>query len=105
MRTLKFNVSGQNIKKDPNCDFNGIVKGTKGYLQTEFAFNSDWDGLLKIAEFRKFETSKPVPVAISGNKCMVPEEVTAGRKWLIDVIGKRGEFRITTNNVEVNQIE
>lgn len=44
MRTLKFIVEAQNIKEDPNCDFSGLVKGTKGYLYAEFIFRkSTWD--------------------------------------------------------------
>lgn len=104
MRILKFLVDGQSIRQDPSCDFSGIIKGSKGYLQAEFVFNDEWKDLFKVAQFRKYSTSDPISVPIIGNKCMIPDEVTDGRKWIVDVVGKRGDRRLTTNMVEVKQI-
>lgn len=36
MRSLNFFAMGQNLQKDPTCDFSGLVKGSKGYLQAHF---------------------------------------------------------------------
>lgn len=36
MRILKFHVKGQNLVKDQQCDFSGIVAETEGYLNAEF---------------------------------------------------------------------
>lgn len=47
MRILQFKVAGQNLSKDG--DFSGIVAGTKGYLYTEYNFDSEWDGCRKAA--------------------------------------------------------
>lgn len=44
MRTLKFIITAQNVQKDPDCDFSGIVAGTEGYLQAEFLFSEEWAG-------------------------------------------------------------
>lgn len=41
MRILQFKVAGQNLSKDG--DFSGIVAGTKGYLYTEYNFDSEWE--------------------------------------------------------------
>ena len=49
MRILQFKVAGQNLSKDG--DFSGIVAGTKGYLYTEYNFDSEWDGCKKAAVF------------------------------------------------------
>lgn len=49
MRILQFKVTGQNLSKDG--DFSGIVAGTKGYLHTEYNFDSEWDGCKKAAVF------------------------------------------------------
>lgn len=47
MRILQFKVTGQNLSKDG--DFSGIVAGTKGYLYTEYNFDSEWDGCRTVA--------------------------------------------------------
>lgn len=53
MRILQFKVAGQNLSKDG--DFSGIVAGTKGYLYTEYNFDSEWDGCRKAAVFCRCE--------------------------------------------------
>lgn len=98
-------MDGQNLKADPSCDFKNIVSGTKGYLRTEFSFGREWNGLVKVAEFRKWISDETVSVPVIGNKCMVPNEVTDGMLWKVRIIGKRGSMRLTTNEVGVEQIE
>lgn len=51
MRLLKFNVKSQLITKDPDCDFSGLVAGTKNYLKAYFTFSSEWDNCILIASF------------------------------------------------------
>lgn len=51
MRVLKFIINGLKLTKDPQCDFSGIVPGTKGYLKAEFKFNEDWYTCKKMAVF------------------------------------------------------
>ena len=41
-RILRFNVDGQEITKDPTCDFTGIVPGTAGYITAEFVFSKEF---------------------------------------------------------------
>ena len=59
MRTLKFIVEDQIIRPDPNCDFSGLVPGTKGYLKAEFAFSKAWDEYVKVAGFSVSVVSTP----------------------------------------------
>ena len=103
MRTLKFIVNAQRICEDTACDFSAIVSGTSGYLKASFSFSSEWSGMVKVAEFRKYVCDDPVSVAIINNECMVPTEVTGGMAWYIKVIGKRRDVIIPTENCRVRQ--
>lgn len=103
MRTLEFTASGQELKAEKDCSFKGIVRGTKGYLQLRFTFDSEWDGFLKVAEFRKYLTDEAVPAAIINGRCDVPCCVTDGNAWRVNVVGKNGWKRLTTNTVTVKQ--
>ena len=35
MRVLSFVIDRQQISKNPNCDFSGLVAGTQKYLQAQ----------------------------------------------------------------------
>lgn len=101
MRILKFIVTGQVIRPDPSCDFSNIAKGTKGYLKALFDFDSDWNGCRKAAVFEKLQTKFPAPII--NNECMIPEDALTWRTFKVSVVGEREGYRITTNNVEVEQ--
>lgn len=103
MRTLEFIVSGQIITPDPSCDFSGLFPGTEGYLQARFTFDETWSGCGKIAEFRRYITSEPVPVKLTENTCIIPSEALVGKAFKVSVIGIRKGFRIQTNTTEVRQ--
>ena len=105
MRILKFLIDGQKITPDPDCDFSGIVPGTAGYLYAQFSFSDDWNGLVKAAEFKKYQTAEPYPVAIRNGMCRIPEEVLSGKGWRVRVYGKRGSIRICTAESIVRQEE
>lgn len=72
MRTLQFSVSGQKLSKDG--DHSGLIAGTRGYLQTAYNFDSEWDGCRKAAVFCRYEKEYPVP--IMNGKCAVPDTDT-----------------------------
>lgn len=99
MRILQFKVSGQNLSKDG--DFSGIVAGTKGYLQTAYNFDADWDGCKKAAVFLRYDKEYPVPIV--NGRCAVPDEITKYKQWEVYLVGERKGYRITTNEVEVRQ--
>ena len=101
MRVLSFNVDGQQIRKNPECDFSGLVAGTRNYLKAHFSFSPDWDGCVLIASFWKGSTEYAVP--IKDNVCLIPSEVLVGRSYGVSVIGQRSDYRITTNRIYIRQ--
>lgn len=103
MRVLKFDVSGQSIKKDPDCNFDGIVKGTKGYLQAEFTFDKEWDGCKIAAVFTKYGKEYAAP--LKNNVCEIPDEALTYKEFSVKVVGVRNDYRITTNSEKVMQNE
>lgn len=104
MRVLKFIVNGQIIERDPNCDFSGLVPGTSGYLQAEFAFSPDWKGTAKVAAFYS-NMGKEYPAAVlsDGYTCMIPAEALAKKVFKIQLMGRTFDSSIITNKVEVVQ--
>lgn len=103
MRTLRFTVDAQKISPDPSCDFSGIVPGTAGYLKAHFSFSSEWRGLAKVAEFRRYSTDEVFPAKIINGECEIPADALRGKKWYVNVVGKRGNIRMTTDRAEVKQ--
>lgn len=99
MRTLHFKVSGQKLSKDG--DFEGLVAGTQGYLQTAYNFDGEWDGCKKAAVFLRYDKEYPVPIINS--RCAVPDEITGYKRWKVYLVGEKARYRITTNEVEVRQ--
>lgn len=103
MRTLKFNVRGQTIRKDPSCDFRGLVRGSAGYLSCQFTFDSEWDGLNKVAEFRRAGSNETVSVLLRDGACDVPDDVASARRWSVRVVGGKGEKRLRTAACDITQ--
>lgn len=104
MRELLFNVVEQKLNKNATCDFNGIVRGTKGYLYTVFDFSDEWGSYKKAAVFYRYPDEE-FPIPIINNRCQVPTEVCKYNKWKIRIVGESNEgVRITTNIQEVTQI-
>lgn len=101
MRTLKFIIEAQNIRKDPDCDFSGLVKGTKGYLYAEFTFSKEYLGCGKMAVFEKL--GKRYPVKLENDTCEIPEEALTWDRFGVRVIGVRPDYRIQTKRLEVRQ--
>lgn len=105
MRTLKFIVDDQIIKPDPECDFNSLVPGTKGYLRAEFSFSKEWSNCVKVATFFTPRGVEFSPQIIKdGRTCIIPEEILVRRIFKIQVIGKDISGKVmTTNKLEVCQ--
>lgn len=104
MRTLKFNVNGQNIALDPDCDISSLVPGTSGYVQAAFSFSKEWDGCAKVAAFysnlgREFEPQ----VLKSDNVCTIPTEALEKSVFKVKVLGQKNGYSICTNKVAVHQ--
>lgn len=103
MRTLRFLVNGQNLKKDPACDFSFIVPGSSGYLFAEFVFSNEWSDKLKVAEFRKRPDSECFPKKIIRGKCEIPKEILDESMWCVKVVGKKNNILLPTNIISVRQ--
>ena len=105
-RVLRFKVNGQLIEKDPSCDFAGLTPGTNGYLTAEFDFSREWDGCVKVVGFRSGNNEyepKVLRVRKDGQFCTIDEEVLKRPMFYIYVVGKKGDYRIKTNEVLINQ--
>ena len=104
MRTLKFIIEKQLIKQDPNCDFDGLVPGTEGYVLASFSFSSEWNNCTKVAAFYSAMGREYKPQILQdGKTCLIPAEALKNRTFKIRVVGKKGDYKITTNKVVVHQ--
>lgn len=102
MRTLSFNINGLAIRKDPECDFSGLVPGTRGYLKASFNFDSDWSGCAKMVVFSR-PGLEDTAVRVHANRCSIPDEVLEKRRFKMKIIGVKPGVRLITNNLEVRQ--
>ena len=102
-RILRFKVDGQLIEKDPTCDFSGLTPGTNGYLTAEFNFSREWDGCVKVVGFRSGNNEYEPKVLRDGRFCIIDEDVLKRPMFYIYVVGKKGEYRIKTNEVAIKQ--
>lgn len=99
MRLLNFKVDAQKLEK--HGDFSGLYPGSAGYLFACFICDSNWTGLVKVAEFRSHIKDDPISVPVINKRCEIPESICAGKYFFVRLIGQRGNVRITTNNCEV----
>ena len=42
MRVLNFDVNAQRLQKNPESDFTGIIRGSKGFLKCGFSLSKEW---------------------------------------------------------------
>lgn len=105
MRTLKFIVENQQLRKDPNCDFSGLVPGSDGYLQAEFILSTEWRDIPVVASFWSVlgKEYEPKPLRSNGT-CDIPAEALEKRAFKVQLIGKtKQNTRLTTNKLLVEQ--
>lgn len=101
-RTLKFSVEGQKLAKDPNCDFSGVVRGSKGFLYAEFSFDSAWHGCIVAASF--WHLGREHAVLLRKHMCRIPDEVLNGFNVGVSLTGIRGDgYKIVSNRVYFEQ--
>lgn len=104
MRTLKFIVDNQTIRRDPKCDFANLIPGTEKYLRVEFSFSSEWNGFKKtVGFFSAMGKEFPSQALVDGKSCMIPFEVLRRRVFRVRVLGERGETKIITNKLAISQ--
>lgn len=101
MRILKFIVDGQNIRIDPNCDIDGLVPGTNGYLEAHFSFSEEWKNTVKVVGFYSRLGKEYTPKLLNdGKSCVIPAEALQKRFFKLRVIGQNG---LVTNKFMVDQ--
>lgn len=103
MRTLRFIVTGKNIKQDPTCNFSGLFPGKNSKVRAEFSFSSEWDNKVKVAAFWSMLDSEYKPQEIVDGACDIPAEALEKATFKIQVLGKKGEDRIDTNKLTIRQ--
>lgn len=101
-RILRFIVEGQEIKKDPTCDFSNIVANSKGYLVANFAFLGDWAGMQKVGIFCR--GGSQYAVRIIDNECAIPAEALTHTNFNVCVLGVKDNTQVFTNKVIIRQI-
>ena len=104
MRVLKFDVNEFEMTKNPDCNFNGLVPGSEGYIKAEFSFSPEWDGCVKVASFWSRLGKEYSPQVLKdGKSCTIPPKALAKQIFKIQVIGKKDDKVLKTNKVEINQ--
>ena len=104
MRTLRFIVDGQTIKKDPTCNFNNLFSDGKIGICAEFIFSSEWNDKIKVAAFWSMLDREYEPQALNDeNTCVIPSEAFTRASFKIQVLGIGGRERLTTNKLVVLQ--
>lgn len=102
MRTLRFCVSGQKLSRNPESDFSGIIRGSKGFLQCSFNLSKEWSGCKIAASFWHYDKEIDAAPVINGT-CMIPDSVTDYREFEVSLVGVREGYRITTNRARIEQ--
>ena len=101
MRLLKFNVNGQQIEKDPECDFTHIIAGSRNYLKAYFNLPKDWQNCPVAASF--WRGKDEYAVLLKEGVCDIPEEVLDYQTFRVSVTCLKGGQRIPTNKILVRQ--
>lgn len=101
MRILDFTIVGQTINREPNCDFSGLVAGSRGYLYARFHFSTDWHECKKVVIFSDNRRNYPVPLI--HNTCEIPAEALTGTTVKVRVEGRRPGLKISTDTVAFPQ--
>lgn len=109
MRTLRFIVDGLIMKKDPDCDFDGLIPGTEGYLKAEFIFSPEWDKCNKVAAFYSCSVIDGVKkecepqILKDGKTCIIPSDALRNRKFKVKIFGKGENLKLVTTEVGITQ--
>lgn len=104
MRTLRFIVSNNTIKPDPNCDFGGLFPGTEQYVKAEFLFSPEWKSGVKVVGFwSPLGNEYPPQHLEDGKSCMIPTEALKRASFKMRVFGKCNGKRLSTNKLTVLQ--
>ena len=100
MRYLEFNVDHQLLTK--NNDFEGLYKGSSGYLKASFKCDESWNSYTKVARFR-FNGDEEFVALTNQNDCSIPDSVTKHELFKVSLVGVSGSTEIRTNEELVRQ--
>lgn len=103
MRTLKFIVDGETIKQDPSCDFSGLFTERKTNIAAKFIFSPEWEKKVKVAAFWSMLDVEYEPQEIVDDSCIIPVEALEKAAFKVQVLGKKGKARLTTNKLVIRQ--
>jgi hypothetical protein len=106
MRELVFDVDQQRLKRNPDCNFEGIVAGSEGYLKLKFNFlGDDWDNCVKIASFIAPAIDGDIGVKLDTetNTCLVPPEASMCDEFAVSLVGAKLDYKIPTNYIRIKQ--
>lgn len=79
-----------------------VVGNSYNYVNCQFSFSDDWDGIPKTAIFTNGSREYPVTLNVS-DQCKVPWEVLAPNQFYISVVGGSPDTAmITTNIISIN---
>lgn len=101
VKYLDFIIVGQTIQRAPECDFSGLVAGSRGYLRARFRFSGDWVGCRKVVIFSA--KGKDYPAALINNTCEIPAEALTCELVKVRAVGRRDGFEISTGTVAFSQ--
>lgn len=96
---LLFTVKNQTLKLITRSD---VVADSTGYLTAKFECTDDWQGVTKIAQFKRDNHFFSIMLDEKG-ECKVPWEVLVGEgTFNVNIVGKdKNGKRITANDVDV----
>lgn len=95
-------MNGQELSKDPNCDFSGLVPGSSGYLKAVFVLSGMWNTLAKAAVFSADNVESAMP--ITNGSCVIPDSVLKWKSFSVKLVGKNDQQMLQTNRLVVNQL-
>ena len=108
-RFLRFEVIYQRIRKHDQCDFEGIVAGSEGYLQAQFYFDpEEWEDSVYI-RIASFWVDSPYglqefSVKLDDNNCCtIPKEVLTSDRFYVSVTVAGENYKVTTNKIKIIQ--
>jgi hypothetical protein len=102
MRELHFDVAGQLLRRNKQCDFENIVRGSDNYLCLVFHFNQEWQGTKRVISF--YDVDGKQTNEIIQDRVTVPVDVTHGSMFYFELTGKSNKTRIVTNRTYIEQI-
>lgn len=92
---VKLVVDGQDLYRYSTREI--LADDSVDFVELEFSFSSEWEGMEKTAQFIQGE--KVYSVILTDDKCYLPAEITEG-SFFITVFGYAGERRGTTRKLQ-----